>query len=505
VEQVAVGSILYFGALGPGGTELWKSNGTSAGTTRVKDVNPTGDSSPRYLAVVGNTLFFSADNGSVGRELWVSNGTEPGTSLAADLNTATATSDISGLVRAGSNVFFAANDGVHGQELWKTDGTPAGTQLVKDIAPGGANGLPSNWTPVPMGGRLYFVASDGIHGYGLWKSDGTPAGTKMISSVGPELLSVIGNKLVFVAGDGQSLWKSDGTVAGTKQFKTFETPGQYSGISELVSAGSQAYFVLDVVVPDDWYGTEHFYLWRTNGTALGTTQVMDFGEDYSPTDLTMVGNQLYFICAGALWKSDGTSAGTVSLKPIPDSYNGPESLTAVGDKLFFANYTMQDQIPQLWVSDGSTAGTQLVRAFPPVFRYSPISYMTAVGDSLFFLADADNGPADLWLSDGTPEGTEQVYGWELEPSALRAVGDYLYLGAFTWYAGEEPWCIDATSMAQDMVGDLNPGSASSHPWEFTQLGTNVLFVARDDVHGYELWSTPAGASVDGPSCSNGAA
>jgi ELWxxDGT repeat protein len=508
VEQVAVGSILYFGAVGPGGTELWKSDGTTAGTMRVEDINPTGDSSPSHLAAVGTRLFFSADDGSLGRELWVSDGTGLGTSLAADLNTATVAADIDVLVRVGSTVFFAANDGVHGRELWKTDGTPAGTQLVKDIAPGGANGLQSswNWMPVSMGGRLYFAADDGIHGYRLWKSDGTPTGTKMISSVAPELLTVIGNKLVFVAGDGQSLWKSDGTAAGTKQFKTFEAPGQYSGISQLASAGSQAYFVLDVEVPDDWYGEEHFSLWRTNGTAQGTTQITDFGVDYSPTDLTVVGSQLYFICSGALWKSDGTSAGTVSLKQIPDTYDGPESLTAVGDKLFFANYTMHEQTPQLWVSDGTTPGTQLVRAFPPVFRYSPISYMTAVGDSLFFVADADNGPADLWRSDGTPDGTEQVYGWdELEPSALRVVGDYLYLGAFTYSTGEEPWCIDTTSMAQDVVADLNPGSASSQPWEFTQLGSNVLFVARDGMHGRELWSVPAGASAGGPRCSNGAA
>ena len=77
----AVGSTLFFYADDSSGKELWKSDGTSAGTTRLVDIG-TGSftSFPSDLTAVGNTLFFGADDGSSGYELWKSDGTSAGTS-----------------------------------------------------------------------------------------------------------------------------------------------------------------------------------------------------------------------------------------------------------------------------------------------------------------------------------------------------------------------------------------------------------------------------------------
>ena len=53
------------------GTELWKSDGTAAGTVLVQDINPgSASSSPMWLTNVGGTLFFSADDRTHGRQLW---------------------------------------------------------------------------------------------------------------------------------------------------------------------------------------------------------------------------------------------------------------------------------------------------------------------------------------------------------------------------------------------------------------------------------------------------
>jgi ELWxxDGT repeat protein len=84
-----VGGTLYFTANGESsGFELWKSNGTEAGTLRVKDIRAgSGSAVPRYLTNVEGTLYFRANDGASGYELWKSNGTEAGTLRVKDIQT----------------------------------------------------------------------------------------------------------------------------------------------------------------------------------------------------------------------------------------------------------------------------------------------------------------------------------------------------------------------------------------------------------------------------------
>ena len=72
VSLTNVNGTLFFSADdGANGYELWKSDGTAAGTVLVKDIRPGADSSyPRSLTNVNGTLFFEADDGANGRELW---------------------------------------------------------------------------------------------------------------------------------------------------------------------------------------------------------------------------------------------------------------------------------------------------------------------------------------------------------------------------------------------------------------------------------------------------
>ena len=154
-ELTAVGSTLYFSADdGTNGRQLWKSDGTADGTELVKDIGTGGagggynyGSRPRSLTAVGSTLYFSADDGTNGTELWKSDGTAAGTQLVKDIRPGISpyfpsySSSPSDLTAVGSTLFFSANDGTNGRELWKSDGTTAGTQLVKDIQTGAPSSI----------------------------------------------------------------------------------------------------------------------------------------------------------------------------------------------------------------------------------------------------------------------------------------------------------------------------------------------------------------------------
>jgi ELWxxDGT repeat protein len=156
---MVLGNTLYFVASdGAGGRELWKSDGSAAGTVRVKDINLDGDSYPSTLTVVGSTLYFSADDGSSGRELWKSDGSAIGTARVRDINPGPASSTPQDIVPAlpAGRLLFTADDGVHGIELWQSDGSAIGTALVQDLAPGAVSSTPYHLTV--SNGRLFFGA-----------------------------------------------------------------------------------------------------------------------------------------------------------------------------------------------------------------------------------------------------------------------------------------------------------------------------------------------------------
>jgi ELWxxDGT repeat protein len=132
----------------------------------VRDTNLlAAGSSPNNLVAVGNVAYFVANDGTHGSELWKSDGSAAGTMLVQEINTGSA--NFNYLTNVNGTLFFIANDGTHGGELWKSDGTAAGTVLVADIRPGSVSSYPKSLTNV--NGTLFFIANDGTHGNELWK------------------------------------------------------------------------------------------------------------------------------------------------------------------------------------------------------------------------------------------------------------------------------------------------------------------------------------------------
>jgi ELWxxDGT repeat protein len=208
-ELTRVGGTLFFVASdGIHGKELWRSDGSEAGTNMVKDIRsgPSGStpfSLTSNLTAVGGLLFFRATDDTGDTELWKSDGTEAGTVLVKDIHP-TGRSFPEDLTEVNGTLFFTAGDGTNGNELWRSDGTSAGTAIVADLCPGHCGSFPRFLTNV--GGNLVFWASDASHGIELWQSDGTPQGTVLVHDIAPgptssrpQKFTVSGDHLLFVA------------------------------------------------------------------------------------------------------------------------------------------------------------------------------------------------------------------------------------------------------------------------------------------------------------------
>lgn len=248
------GSNGYFFGFDPtNNIELWRSDGTTAGTQMVAAALPTnvlpvaleaGDTRVQYLIRQGSNYMWWASDGTgantfqldvegvtldqltmvgdrgfvrrANSELLTADGSTPG--VFVNLGT------VDGEMFAYNGELFFARADADGIELWATDGTAGNTRQIKDINPAG-DSSPGGFAIA--GSFLYFAATDSA-GREIWRTDGTPSGTVRVADVNvgsgssdPEWLTeVLGGHLFFVADDGtigRTLWRTDGTANGTRR------------------------------------------------------------------------------------------------------------------------------------------------------------------------------------------------------------------------------------------------------------------------------------------------
>lgn len=461
----------------------------------LSDINAGGgSSSPQSIVAINGTVFFSANDGADGVELWKSDGTQAGTVMVKDIETGSGSSNPANLTNVNGTLFFSAYDSTNSIELWKSDGTTAGTVMVKDINPGVGGSFPGYLTNV--NGTLFFSAYDSTDGYELWKSDGTTAGTVLVNDINPgtggsnvsELTNVNGT-LFFNANDGShgyELWKSNGTTAGTVLVKDIRIGGSSSSPDNLINVNGRLFFAAD-------NGTNGVELWKSDGTAAGTVMARNVNPSGSsnPQNMAAVNGTLFFSATdGAhgyeLWKSDGTSAGTVMVQDINPggSSSNAAALADINGTLFF-NASDGAHGYELWKSDGTSAGTVMVKDINPGAGSSGPSYLTNVNGALFFIANDGSHGYELWKSDGTSAGTfliKDIYSGSTgsAPSFLTGSNGGVFFGATDATHGQELWAVQPPTASagaytvdqqgqvtlSPVVSNPDPSDPLTYQWDF---------------------------------------
>lgn len=275
----------------------------------IKDINPQGNSSsPDAYMVFNNLLYFAAtDDGTNGRELWVTNGTTAGTNMLININSGSASSNPTDLTVLNGNLYFTADDGVNGRELWISDGTLAGTQRMSNINAVAAD-LDNPENLIVFNNALYFTATHPTLGTEVFKLGGTTiTNLKNIASgsgdSNPSNFYATSGRLYFSADDnvnGVELWSTTGFSATTNMLKNINAiaTGADSNPIGFMEYNGKVYFSATD-------GTNGVELWVTDGTNAGTTLVSNINPsgDSNPSDLIVSNNLLFF-------SADNGSSGT---------------------------------------------------------------------------------------------------------------------------------------------------------------------------------------------------
>ncbi len=462
--RVSHGRLQFF-ASRTGDRELWSSDGTLDGTVFL--ANPTSplsgntaDSNVVFAGQIDSRVVFAATRGggAEGRELFISDGSSAGTSVVRDINTG-GSSDPDDFLILGNQLLFVARDWDHGRELWRTDGSSAGTILLADIVNGDGGGNVTLGGPSTiLDGVVYFTAGPTLAFPELWRSDGTTAGTfKVPGTVGARVVILGGNGthiLYQAMWQGSShLWSWNGSqaqiIAAADSLRIVPRPG--------VTFDGRVCFRAWEVSPqrvDVWCanGQQGDLLRLTNLASLGLS-----ADDFHP-----LGNKLLVNAPGS-----GASAGLYATQGLPATAQRISSRLISNAKSFGNGQLVFAAVGGgLMMTDGTTAGTRdLVQGVSLPGEVS--NAFGVLGNYVVFrVHDIARGTV-MWRTDGTASGTRYVADFDrqtivdqVDDSQFFTLGDRLLCSGRRLGIGNELWSMNATDPnASDDTGSATGGIA----------------------------------------------
>lgn len=219
-----------------------------------------------------------------------------------------------------------------------------------------------------------------------------------------------------------------------------------------------------------------------------------------------------------LWVTDGTKEGTHMVKDIiPGSGSGaPSYISRFNDKVVFSAVT-EDEGRETWISDGTEEGTFLLADTYVMGDGDPKAFIQMDEKHVVFAAtddeSAEYNPANiqqwLWITDGTPDGT-----YRLKEVDMRFPGQdkttmyttYVRVGRRVFFkadnidgtTGEELWVTDGTPDGTYCVMDINWEKYGEGQTGFAEgwtrnCGLDNLVNYRNERVFFQAWTPDFGA------------
>lgn len=285
----------------------------------------------------------------------------------------------------------------------------------------------------------------------------------------------------FDNGEGAGL-EGDGILAGDEVLRTVgECPGNTGmvynetttennwGPQRMVQMGGILYFTAD----DGVHGWE---LWRSDGTLDGTYMILDIlGEDCEPAVDPETGEQY----------QDCTNPGSVRNWAWGDAAPGFfTEIVAGNEKIFFTGFNgpKSTNFADVWVSDGTAEGTHVVDDIWIDWDYF------CDGCEFYY-----SGPRDLMVVPSNGNQPDRVVF-----SAIKAIAN---TGDQGFPKGEELWISDGTQAGTRMLANIEPETSSfgssneyccadfdgSIPRDMALKGSQIWFTAQTESYGRELY------------------
>ena len=414
---------------------------------------------------LGPLLLFIADDGD-GPAIWRSDGTARGTRVVRRPGPAGPT-DPRELTGTLGLAYFTASDRQHGRELWVTDGTAAGTRMVEDIRPGPRGSNPRELTGTDWDrGGVAFTADDGRHGREQWWSNGSVRGTRLADDIDR---------------------RRDGRAGSDPTQLTYSEGLLFMSVDD----GSHGREIYGIAYHDE------------------VLDVMPGPQGSDPSAIAVARLDLFFAADGpdgedVLYGALDQSEIHVRIGIGDRIVTGVSTLAEAGNRVWFV---AEDPVGSYlgvaspgWTFDWRSKETvtvdaaSVVMTAPPASSDPPVegpySGLVEFGDRLALAVDDAAMGTELWMSDGTPDGTAPVLdlpGADLDPEDMAAIGDRLWFSADPDDgSGREPWVTDGTAAGTRRMADI-AADGGSDPIGFVGFRDGVVFTADDGEHGRELW------------------